>query len=336
VLFIEPAADPVFDVSSRRTPSLPRFHSVSHDGRIRAFRPLKPLPRRAGPLVDTLLHRQIVLATRLLGFSRPTLWINDVTYAPLITTTGWPSVYDVTDDWLLAPFAARELERLRRLDELALNTADQVVVCSQALAASRGARRAVSLIPNGVDVEHFRRPQTRPRDLPIAPVAVYVGSLHDARIDIELIVELARTLPQLKLVLVGPNSLGRDSQHLLDRLPNVFLLGPRPYLEIPGYLQHADVVVVPHRVSPFTESLDPIKAYECLALDTPTVATPVAGFREHSREINVVERDTFSAQVARVISQTEPAIHTRQPAGWEERAIAFEAVLKLASGRRDD
>ena len=51
------------------------------------------------------------------------------------------------------------------------------------------------------------------------------------------------------------------------RRPNVHLLGARPYEDVPAYLQHADVVIVPHRVSPFTESLDPIKAYECLAID---------------------------------------------------------------------
>ena len=39
-------------------------------------------------------------------------------------------------------------------------------------------------------------------------------------------------------------------------------------------------MIVPHLVNPFTESLDPIKAYECLAAGRPTVATPVAGFRD--------------------------------------------------------
>ena len=38
---------------------------------------------------------------RELGFERPVLWINDSTYAPLAGATGWPTVYDVTDDWLL-------------------------------------------------------------------------------------------------------------------------------------------------------------------------------------------------------------------------------------------
>jgi glycosyltransferase involved in cell wall biosynthesis len=336
VLFVEPPADPLFDLSSRRTPTPPRFRSVSDDGRLRAFRPLKPLPRRAGPLADDIVRRQLILAARFLGFSRPTLWVNDVTYAPLIAGTGWPSLYDVTDDWLLAPFAPRELDRLRRLDALALNDADEVVVCSHALSASRGATRPVSLIPNGVDVEHFRRPRPRPGDLPEAPVAVYVGSLHDARIDIELVAELARTLPQLNLVLVGPNSLRHDSQRLLDEHPNVLLLGPRPYADVPAYLQHADVVVVPHRVSPFTESLDPIKAYECLAVATPTVATPVAGFREHSAELNIVDREAFVALVAKVVSEPARFFRETEPAGWEERAVAFERVLEQAAGRRRD
>ena len=46
-------------------------------------------------VVDRL---QVRLAAANSGFRRPTLWINDVTYAPLIGATGWPAIYDVTDD----------------------------------------------------------------------------------------------------------------------------------------------------------------------------------------------------------------------------------------------
>ena len=59
----------------------------------------------------------------------------------------------MTDDWLLAPFAERELARLRSLDRIALAKPREVVVCSPGLAASRGRARDVTLIPNGVDVE---------------------------------------------------------------------------------------------------------------------------------------------------------------------------------------
>ncbi len=246
VLFVEPPADPIYDLSRKQLPVVPRFRAITHDGRLRVLRPLKAFPRRFGSLADAFLCQQVRLAARALRFSRPTLWINDVTYAPLISSTGWPSLYDVSDDWLLAPFPPRELERLRRLDALALANADEVVVCSLALAETRGAQRPVSLVRNAVDIEHFRRPRPRPADLPGSPVAVYAGTAHDARIDIELVLDLALALPDVTVVFVGPNALEASSQQRLDEVANITMLGPRPYRDLPAYLQHADVVVVPH------------------------------------------------------------------------------------------
>lgn len=333
VLFVEPPADPLHDAWSRRVPSLPRLRRRSHDGRLSTLRPLKVLPRAAGPFVDALIRRQLQAAARALGITQPVLWINDVTYAPLIAQTGWPSLYDVTDDWLLAPASPRERARLRRLDQLALLHADEVVVCSPALSDSRGAGRTVSLIPNGVDAAHLRAPQTRPPDLPRAPVAIYVGSLHDTRLDIDLVCRVATAQPGVTFVFVGPDSLSRGSRARLSLLPNVRLLGPRPYASIPAYLQHADAVVVPHRSSPFTESLDPIKAYECLVIDTPTVATPVAGFREHAHELEVVEPSAFAERLSEVLHGRVARRARGAPAAWEERSLAFEAALVSAAGR---
>ncbi len=334
VLFVEPAADVLFDIWEHRVPTLPRFRTLSKDGRLRAFRPLKLLPRRAGPMADWLMLRQVKVAIRMAGMSDPTLWINDVTYAPMIEATGWPSVYDVTDDWLLAPFPPRELERLAALDQLAVDAANEVVVCSPALEASRGVKRDVSLIPNGVDIEHFRRPRTRPADLPNGPVAIYVGSLHDARIDGELIVEVAHALPQVNVVLVGPNSLSSETGRRLSAEPNVWLLGSRPYRDIPAFLQHADVIIVPHRVTEFTESLDPIKAYECLAVDRPTVSTPIAGFREHEGAIHIVVRGEFVRRVADVLAGQAQTLARIPPAEWHERVASFEKALCRARGRQ--
>jgi glycosyltransferase involved in cell wall biosynthesis len=112
-------------------------------------------------------------------------------------------------------------------------------------------------------------------------------------------------------------------------LPQIHLLGARPYESVPGYLQHADVVIVPHRDTPFTQSLDPIKAYECLAIETPTVATPVAGFRELADAIAIAPREEFITTVRATLSNPE-ARRRRDPPGWEERVEAFEAVLLRA------
>lgn len=330
VLFVEPPTDPIFNLAQLRLPVRPRISALRDDRRLHALRPLKLLPRRLGPLSDRLLLDQVIYATRRLGFTRPTLCLNDVTYAPLIRRTGWPTVYDVSDDWLLAPFPPREIARLRRLDELALADAHEVIVCSPALAASRGEGRAVTLVPNAVNVEHFRHPQPRPRDMPPAPTAVYVGTLHEARLDVELVIELARSLSTLSVVLVGPDALPAAARRKLTVEPNVHLLGSRPHVDVPAYLQHADVLFVPHLINPFTDSLDPVKAYECLAVDRPTVATPVAGFRELSGVVTVVPRGSFvdavrAALAADVASQPSLPVPT-----WDDRAAVFEGVLARA------
>jgi glycosyltransferase involved in cell wall biosynthesis len=331
VLFVEPPTDVLFELAQRRRPPLPRLARLREDGRLVALRPLKPLPRRLGSFSDRALLRSVPRAARRLGLRNPTLWINDVTYAPLIESTGWPTLYDVTDDWLLAPASPREIDRLRGLDALALRLSQEVVVCSPALASSRGARREVTLVPNGVDAEHFRRPRPRPEDLPDARFAVYVGTLNEARLDVELVVELARALPDLSVVLVGPDALARESRRTLAAQPNVRLVGSRPYEAIPGYLQHADVVIVPHLVSPFTDSLDPIKAYECLAVGRPTVATAVAGFRELADRLTVVPRAAFIDAVKAALESKAPVTVPSSPGvGWNDRAAAFEAILARA------
>ena len=333
VLFVEPPADPIHDAKTRRRPRLVRLRSIDGDGRLRAFRPVKVLPRRAGPLPDRLLLDQVRLAALALGFSRPVLWLNDLTYAPLIERTGWPCVYDVTDDWLRAPFPPRELDRLQRLERIALEQASEVVVCSPALAESRGAVRPVTLVPNAVDLEHFRRPRQRPADLPPSPVAVYVGTLHEARLDIELVANLAQALPSVHVALVGPIALERSSRQRLLAHANVRLLGPRPYRDVPAYLQHADVIVVPHLVTPFTDSLDPIKAYECSVLPVPTVATAVAAFRDLAGMITVASSDTFAAVVASKLAAPAPAEGDESPPSWDVRTQEFERVLIRARAR---
>jgi glycosyltransferase involved in cell wall biosynthesis len=212
-----------------------------------------------------------------------------------------------------------------------LADADEVVVCSPALVASRGAAREVTLVANGVDSEHFRRPQARPHDLPPAPTAVYVGTLHASRLDVELVVELARSLPLLSIVLVGPEALPAVIRRRLAAEPNLHVLGPRPYADVPAYLQHANVVIMPHSVTPFTESLDPIKAYECVAVSTPTVATPVAGFRELSNYIRVVPRESFvkAVDIARAAPKRTDLVESIS--SWTERARAFELILTRAT-----
>jgi teichuronic acid biosynthesis glycosyltransferase TuaH len=334
ILFVGVPADMTWSLIQRRRPfPRPGLHTVGASGRLWTLTPRKWLPRRLRPNGDAALGGQVRAAVRRLGWRDPVLWINDNSYAQLLAATGWPSVYDVTDDWLLATQPDRTLERQRCNDTLMLQSASEVVVCSPALAASRGRHRRVHLIPNGVDLAALRRPQPRPDDLPGGAVVLYQGSLNDGRLDIDLCVEIAERLAGMaSTVFVGPSSLSPASEDRLRR-SGAILLGPRPSAAMPGYMQHADALIVPHEVNPFTESLDPIKAREFVAVGRPTVATSVAGFRDLGPPVRIATPGEFVHELVDILAEPSPpgpGPLTTSPATWTDRAVAFLAVLDAA------
>ncbi|WP_402467120.1 glycosyltransferase [Isoptericola aurantiacus] len=300
VLFVEPPADPLHDLLSRRRPGLgrPVRQIAAVDGvgpgRLHTVRPTKLLPRRIAAGGDRRRARSVVRAARRLGFSTPTLWINDLVGVDLLEATDWPVLYDVTDDWLAADRAPAEHRRLASAERRVLAGAAAVTVCSPALAASKGTDRPVTLLTNGVDVGRYVRPAPRPADLPAGRTALYVGTLHADRLDVDLCVRTAEALGrEATLTLVGPSALGTPDEDRL-RSAGVALLGPRPWNEVPAYLQHADALVVPHVVNAFTDSLDPIKLYEYRAVGRPVVSTQVAGFRDSTdRRVMAVDSARF-------------------------------------------
>jgi glycosyltransferase involved in cell wall biosynthesis/GT2 family glycosyltransferase len=334
ILFVEPPADVVLELRRGRLRLRDTgLRPIAADGRLWALRPRKVLPRVLGPWADRSLRRQVRTAATTLGFDHPTLWVNDTTYAALGRVTGWPMLYDVTDDWLEVTSTRRAKRRARRREQQMLDDARVVVACSPALVERRGARRSVRLIPNAVDADHFQAPQPRPADLPDGRYLVYVGTLHPDRLDVDLVVALARSVATVQLVLVGPDALDGRSRAQLAAEPNVTLLGGRPYDAVPGYLQHAALVVVPHLVTPFTESLDPIKGYEILGAGTPAVVTPAAGLRDLPAPVHCVERQDFVSTVQQLLDQV-PARTPRPVPTWADRAAALRQALADAEAPR--
>jgi len=333
VLFVEPPADPAHDLLHGRRPVWGhRAHRVPGQERLTTYRPVKWLPRRVDPSADRRLSRAVLRAARRSGFAHPILWINDPAAALLSTMAGWPTLYDITDDWLAADRPVAELARLTEAEDALLSTAAEVVACSPELvhrksAARRG--RPIELIPNAVNVAAYRQPTARPRDLPPGPVAVYVGTLHSDRLDVPLAVRTARTLGSSgTLVFVGPDLLATEDAAGL-REAGAVILGARPRDEVIGYLQHADVLVVPHLVNAFTDSLDPIKLYEYQAVGRPVVSTPVAGFRDAGAPVHLREPNDFPTGVSGVL-KCPPHSEFDPPApiaDWSERVERVRMIL---------
>ncbi|MGD8200624.1 glycosyltransferase [Ornithinimicrobium sp. W1679] len=342
VLFVEPVVDVVHDLRHRRLPEpggvLREVALDGISGRLWALRPRKVLPRRIDPQGDRRRARRVVKTARRLGLRDPVLWVNDPGGVEVLLASGWSALYDITDDWLLADRREVELVRARRQEGSLLSACHEVVVCSPALARSRSATRDVVLIPNAVDLAAYESRGPRPADLPAGPVALYLGTAHRDRVDVDLLIrasEAARSDNVGSVVLVGPAPLPSSDLAALRRA-GVLVLGPRPSGDVPAYLQHADVLMVPHVLTGFTSSLDPIKAYEYRAARRPVVATRVPGFEAASDPlVRAVEPSDFASAVLAALRSPVPWAHAR-PADiptWDERVREMTAVLdRVAKG----
>ncbi|WP_206476910.1 glycosyltransferase [Microbacterium sp. KRD172] len=329
VLFVEPPDDPLHDVRGRRSP---RFGApVTQLGdRLWTLRPVKWLPRRLDSGGDDRRARAIRRAATQLGFTTPVLWVNDPAAADIVALTGWRSLYDITDDWLSATRPAAELERIAAGEALLLDRADAVVACSAELVRRKSPQRGdIHLVPNGVDLEAYRTPSARPNILPAAPVALYLGTLHDDRIDVQLCARVARELTgHVRLVLAGPDLLSTADRELLDAA-GVVRLGPVDRDAVPALLQHSDVLIVPHRITAFTDSLDPIKLYEYRAAGRPVVSTAVAGFRDSAdARIRIADEDDFAHMVGSVLeSSTSDGSTDTADIDWSARVRQMGQIL---------
>ena len=133
----------------------------------------------------------------------------------------------------------------------------------------------IEYLPNGVCCDHFTgKQESKPIEYHKIsnPIAVYVGAI-GYWFDFKLLKSLAYQLSKVTFVLIGPSK--EAEKHFLG-ISNIKILGPRPYSAIPGYLQHADVGIIPFDVSRFGELIhcvNPLKLYEYMAAGLPVVAT---------------------------------------------------------------
>ncbi|HLK94834.1 MAG TPA: glycosyltransferase [Nocardioidaceae bacterium] len=144
------------------------------------------------------------------------------------------------------------------------------------------ARRRVSVVPCGVDTDHFT-PTPQPRNVP--PRLLVVGRLVERK-GIGDVVAALPALPEVELLVAGGPSSGgltldpeaRRLQELAQTLgvaDRVRLLGSVDHAEVPGLIGSVDVVVTVPWYEPF--GIVPLEAMAC---GRPVVASAVGGLQD--------------------------------------------------------
>jgi glycosyltransferase involved in cell wall biosynthesis len=263
-------------------------------------------PGRTGMAISRrVLPGQVRRGAARIGVNRPLVWVNCPPGVEALDGIGGAGlVYQRTDRY--ESFKGVDHDLIRGYDLKLKAKADVTLFCSRLLfdEEKHECRHAI-FVDHGVDFEAFAlagaASGTEPDDIrPIPrPRVGFVGGIDSHTFDPELFVEVARLSPQFQFVLVGACSLPPG----WCTLPNVTLLGQRPYEQVPAYMAACDVLIMPWNQSPWIKACNPVKMKEYLAVGRPVVSTPFDELRYYQGFIEVAaDARTFAGAIAGAVA----------------------------------
>jgi UDP-galactopyranose mutase len=184
-------------------------------------------------------------------------------------------IYDCMDE--LAAFANApegmldfEIELFRR--------ADHVFTGGHSLYEAKAPHHhSVHAFPSSIDADHFtaaRGDLPEPSDLAgLDGLRIGFYGVIDERADLELIDGIAALRPDWHVVLVGP--VAKIEESSLPRRANIHYLGAKSYAQLPTYLAHWDIAMMPFALNESTNFISPTKTPEYLAAGKPVVSTAI-------------------------------------------------------------
>ena len=123
-------------------------------------------------------------------------------------------------------------------------------------------------------------------------------------------------------------------EHGLDKIPNVIFTGGKHITELPAFLQHFDMTLIPFLLNKLTKSIYPLKINEYLAAGKPVVSTSFSeDIRGFAKDIYIAQNhDEFVQLIDRAIAEnTETKMQERYATAasntWEERVKQFWEIV---------
>lgn len=246
------------------------------------------------------------------------------------------SFYFIIDDYAELPYVTPEL--VTPHETQILRKVDAVVATAAALVErKRPASGRAHHVPQGVNYEHFAEPRPVPAELAALPRPIlgFAGGVSEC-LDVEQVRTLAQNYPSASVVLVGPISI--DLAPLT--LPNVHILGPRPYADLPAYVQAFDVGLIPYVLNDWTRSVDPLKLLEYLAAGLPVVTTPLPEAGKYGNVVHIATAGAaFLTGVQQALTQRDATSRTTfrsvaRANTWEARAQAvLDMIAEVVASR---
>jgi glycosyltransferase involved in cell wall biosynthesis len=267
-----------------------------------------------------LLKFQVKRAMKSLGFRSPINFVFNPAAAVIAGELGEEQlIYYCVDEY--TAFSGVSSNSLAELEQQLMRRADIVIVSADLLYQSKAPfNKRTVIVRHGVDFDHFRKavdPETVvPEEIAKLPRPVigFFGLIADW-VDLELMAHVAKTFPRGSMVLLGKAT---TDTKVLEEVPNVHLLGRKPYKDLPAYCKGFDVALMPFRINELTLNANPLKVREYLAAGLPVVSTAIP-------EVEVLNQCRIGHDPDSFVREVESALSDPGPSAVRSELIRSES-----------
>ncbi len=169
------------------------------------------------------------------------------------------------------------------------------------------------------------------------PIVGYYGVLREV-VDFELLQYVAKKLPSVSFVFMG-NVWDQENIEKLKENTNVHVLPAVPHSQLPSYLAHFDVALIPYIVNDYTQGTFPNKLFEYFSFLKPVVAEPLPEF-EYYKDFMYLssDKDVFASHIEEAIQKGTKNKEKLQALvyrnTWEKRFEALQEAFEQTKGRK--
>lgn len=190
-------------------------------------------------------------------------------------------------------------------------------------------------LPNGVNVKRFLNNNSTEPEL-YKKIngfkVVYVGAIEDW-IDMNLIINVAKKMKNINFLFIGNHNIKFETEVLKEGVNNILFLGLVDHENIPSFLKHADVGIMPFKKNELTDYIHPLKIYEYLAAGIPVISRDLVEVREMNAPIFLYNNETDFISILKNIihskNNRQELIDYSLRNTWEKR---FQVVNEIIEG----
>lgn len=243
-------------------------------------------------------------------------------------------IYDCIDDCKVYSRNNRILEIMEVSEDKLIKQADIVLATAKALYEKlKSVKSSTYLVTNGVDIDRFAKDKKIPEELRSLkrPIFGFVGALY-YWIDFGAFEKLAENFTAGSIVLIGPKK-SEELERMIDKYENIYYLGPKPYAEIPDYIDSFDVCLNPFKVDKIGDSVNPLKLYDYLSLGKPILSSGTKEMKNFAEYIYIYnDYDELITSAFLAINEANPILKEKRMSfafqnSWAKKVDEIEKFI---------